>query len=88
MKEYAPIVGMCLLEVHEKQEEAIKTICNCQVPSHVMLVEYSKLKVKLEHLPIQEKKELWDYAYQMLPTKTSQDRLKVCKIIHTIGQLL
>lgn len=88
MKEYLPIVGMCLLEVHEKKEDAIKTICNCKVPSHVMLVEYGKLKVKLEDLPKDEKKELWDYAYQMFHTKTSQERLNVCKIIHAIGQLL
>jgi len=88
MKEYAPIVGMCLLEVHEKKEAAIKTICNCKVPSDVMLVEYRKLKIKLEDLPTEQKKELWDYAYELFPNRTSQERLNVCKIIHVIGQLL
>lgn len=88
MREYAPIIEMCLLQVHEKKEDAIKTICNCAVPSHVMLVEYSKLKIKLEDLPVEEKKQLWDYAYELYPTKTSQERLNVCKIIHVIGQLL
>ena len=88
MKEYAPIIEMCLLQVYEKKEDAIKTICNCKIPSHVMLVEYSKLKVKLEDLPTEQKKELWDYAYRLYPNKTSQERLNVCKIIHTIGTLL
>ena len=88
MKEFAPIVEMCLLLVYDQKPDAIKTICSCSIPSHVMLVEYGKLKYKLEDMPVDEKKELWDYAYQLFPTKTSQERLNVCKIIHTIGTLI
>ncbi len=88
MKEFAPIIEMCLLEVHEKGEAAIKTICNCKVPSDVMLIEYRKLKTKIEDLPKEEKEEMWKVVYEWSPNKSKEERLNVCRIIHTIGTLL
>lgn len=88
MNEYKPIVGMCLLEVFEKGEASIKTICNCVVPTNVMLVEYSKLKIKLEDIPPEEKQKMWEEVYEMFPNKTKEERVVICKIIHTIGSLL
>ena len=88
MKEFASIIGMCLLEVHEKGEAAIKTICNCKVPSDVMLMEYRKLKTKIEDLPTEEKEEMWKVVYEWFPNKSKEERLNVCRIIHTIGILL
>lgn len=88
MKEYKELVGMILMEVFQRGEDAIVTVCNCAVPSHVMLVEYLKLPRKLEDLPSEQKNELWEHAYKLFPTKNSEQRLKVCKIIHTIGELL
>lgn len=88
MKEYAPIVEMCLLEIFEKGEAAIKTICNCDVPSHVMLVEYEKLSTRIEDIPPDEKEKMWKEVYEMFPKKTKEERIKVCKIIHCIPELL
>lgn len=88
MKELQSIVGMCLLEVYEKGEAAIKTICNCTVPSEVMLLEYKKLEIKIEDLPTDEKETMWKEVYEMFPNKTKEERLIACKIIHTIGALL
>ena len=88
MKEYAPIIEMCLLAVYEKQESAILTICNCAIPSYVMLVEYSKLKERLEDCSEEEKMELWTFANTNFPDKTKQQKIDVCKIVLTIGRLL
>lgn len=88
MKEYAPIIGMCLLAVHEQGESGIKTICSCKIPSDIMLSEYRRLKLNIEDLPVDEKKEMWNVAYEMFPYKTKEERINVCKIIHTIGTLI
>lgn len=88
MKDYAPIVEMCLLAVYEKGVDAIKTICNCNIPSYVMLTEYLKLKIKIEDLDTEEKEKMWKEVYEMFPSKTKEERLKACKIIHTIATLL
>ena len=79
---------MCLLAVHEKGEDAIKTICNCKIPSEVMLSEYRKLKTSIEDLTVEEKNEMWKVAYEWFPNKSKEERLNVCRIIHTIGTLL
>ena len=88
MKEFASIIEMCLLAVHEKGEEAIKTICNCKVPSDVMLGEYKKLKIKIEDLPVEEKNEMWKVAYEWFPNKSKEEKINVCRILHTAGMLL
>lgn len=88
MKEFASIIEMCLLAVYEKGEDAIKTICNCKVPSDVMMGEYRKLKIKIDDLPKEEKEEMWQVAYQWFPNKSKEERLNVCKIIHTTATLL
>lgn len=86
--DYSPIIEMCLLAVHEKQESAVITICNCSIPSQVMLAEYGRLKFSLENLDENEKKELWDFANTNFPDKTKQQKIDVCKIVLTIGRLL
>lgn len=88
MKEYAPIIEMCLLAVLEKGEVAIKTICNCNIPSHVMLVEYKKLSMKIEDISLYEKEKMWGEVYEMFHQKSKEERIKVCKIIHCISELL
>lgn len=88
MTYYAPIIEMCLLEVHQKGEAAIKTICNCKIPSDVMLFEYRRLNLKLEDLSAEEKKEMWEFACAAFPDKSKEEKINVCKIIHTIGAIL
>lgn len=88
MKEYKELVGVYLLEVYNRQEDGLKTIINCSVPSHIMLVEYSKLERKLEDLSVDEKNQLWQFANENYPSKTKEEKIKVCKIVHAVGSLL
>lgn len=88
MKDLKSIVGMCLMEVHEKGEEAVKIICNCSIPSRVMLIEYDRLETKLDDLPTDEKEAMWQHVHKTFPYKNQIERLNVCKIIHTIATLL
>ena len=87
MKEYVSIVEMCLRWVSEKGEDAFLTICNCSIPSYVILLEHNKLENKLESLPQQEKQAMWEYVHERFPTKTKEERINCCKIIHCIGEL-
>jgi hypothetical protein len=88
VKEFKSIVGMCLLAVHEKGEDAIRMICNCHIPSTILLMEYNKLEKKLEDLDDEQKDSMWNEVYKMFPHRDQTERLRVCKIIHTIGELL
>ena len=87
MKEFDTIIEMCLLEVHEKGEVAIKTICNCVIPSHVMIIEYKKLS-PIEELPDHDKKELKKYVIETLKGKTKEELVNCAKIVYTIGTLI
>lgn len=68
-------------------EQAIKTICNCSVPSQIILMSYKKLP-PIENLSEKEKKELKQFVIETFPEKTIQEKLNCCKIIYTIGTLL
>lgn len=68
-------------------EPAIVTICNCKVPSDVVLIAYKKLP-PIENLSDKEKKDLKQYVIDLFPEKTIQEKLDCCKIIYTIGTLL
>jgi hypothetical protein len=68
-------------------ESAIKVICNCKVPSDVILMAYKKLS-PIELMPENDKKELKKYVIELFPEKTTKDKLNCCKIIYTIGTLL
>lgn len=88
MKDYAPLVEMCLLLVFEKRDEGVKIIYNCAIPRHIMLVEYSKLEQKLEDLPHEEKVQMWEEVHQLFPHLPSKEREIICKITHTASKLL
>ena len=68
-------------------EKAIPVICNCKIPSDIVLMAYKKLP-PIEDLPEREKKELKQYVIETFPEKTVQEKLNCCKIIYTIGTLL
>jgi len=68
-------------------EPALVTICNCKVPSDVVLAEYKKLD-PIEKLPAKEKNELWEYAKEKYPNGDKETRLRLIKITYTIGNLI
>lgn len=88
MKEYAEIISMCLLHVIENGELGLKTILNCKVPSDVMLSEYRRLAFRIEDVSEDEKKELWEYANSNFPDRTKEEKINICKIVKTIGNLV
>lgn len=87
MKEYDSLVELALGFVREHGEDALKLICESSVLSHVILFKYWFIEKKLESLPPEEKNTLWEYVYEKFPTRTKEQRLNYCKIIHCIGEL-
>lgn len=76
------------LEYFQQQgESALVTICNCKVPSDIILSEYKKLN-PIENLTTEEKNELWEYAKQMYPNGDKETRLRFTRITYTVGNLL
>lgn len=84
---YQALVSYYLKGFQERGENALQSICNCVVPSHVILVEYRKLP-PIEKLPEKEKKDLWEYSKEMYPKGDKETRLRFIKIVYTIGTLL
>lgn len=68
-------------------EVALVTICNCKVPSDVILSEYKKLP-PIENLPTKEKNDLWEYAKEKYPDGDQETRLRFIRITYTIGTLV
>jgi hypothetical protein len=87
MKEFAPLITEYLRGFQEKGEPFLKTICNCKVPSEIILSEYRKLP-PIERMPEKDKKELKRYVIDAFPYKTIVEKLDCAKIVYTIGTLL
>lgn len=68
-------------------EPTLVTICNCKVPSDIVLSEYKKL-IPIENLPTKEKNELWEYAKEKYPNGDKETRLRFIRITYTIGTLV
>lgn len=84
---FAPLLSYYLNRVLEKGDDALKAICNTKVPSDIILMNYSKVE-PLENRPQQEKIELWKYVVESFPEKTKEEKIRCCKVIHTIGNLI
>ena len=81
------LLNMYLAEFQNKGEVVLKTICNCTVPSNVVLSHYKKL-VPIEDLPEKDKNELWLYAKEIYPDGDKETRIRFTKIVYTIGNLI
>ena len=79
---------MLIEKVRINGEETMLAICNCSLPSTVVLSEYEKLEKKFDNLPKDEIEAMWEYVGSRFPDKTREQKINVCKIIHTIGELL
>jgi len=68
-------------------QQALITLCNCKVPSDILLIEYKKLP-PIEDLSVDEKNQYWEYAKEIYPTGDTETRLRLIKITYVIGTLL
>lgn len=87
MKELARLVPVYLEHFHKEGEKSLPFFIKSSVPSLVFLIEYKKLP-PIETLPEKEKNDLWEYAKEIYPEGTQEERLKAVKIVYTIGTLL
>lgn len=82
-----PLLDYYLGYFQASGEPALKKICNCKVPSDIVLQAYKQL-IPIEALPEKEKIELWEYAKQMYPDGDQETRLRFTRITYTIGTLV
>ncbi len=68
-------------------ESALKTICNCIVPSKIILDQYRKLP-PIETMGEKEKIEMKQYVIENWPHKSTEEKVEICKVVYTIGNLL
>jgi hypothetical protein len=85
---YNSIIHDVLLKVYENGEKGVIACCNCDVPSKIILWQYKRLNLSIEDLPKEQKQELWEFASINFINKTKEQKLNICKILHTIGTLL
>lgn len=67
-------------------EKYLFAVPNCQVLRNCCLVLYRK-SVPLEDLPIEEKRQLWEYV-KSKATGTKEELIEVTKIIYVISKYL
>ncbi len=78
------LIDYYLSEFHKNGESAVKTLCNIRVAKIVFLDAYKRLPP----IPEEEVVELLQYANEMYPEKTEEDKIDITKIVYTIGNLL
>lgn len=84
---FPTLVSYFLRKFNDEGENALQSICNCKVPSEVVLMEYKKLK-PIENLSKAEKLDLWEYAKEKYPNGDEETRIRFTKIVYTIGNLI
>lgn len=87
MSLYNQLIEMCLFEALNRGDDGLGTICNCDIPSHVMMVCYSKIP-PIESLATENRQQMWDFVNERFPAKTKEEKIKCCKIIYTVSVLL
>ena len=84
---FAELLSYYLRYFTQYGEPSVKTICNCVVPSKIILEEYRKLP-PIEKMGEKEKQELKEYVMELFPEKTIEEKVIAAKVIYTIGSLL
>lgn len=85
--DFNPIMAHYLNSFEMKGEVILKSICNCVVPSQIVMSYYPNV-MPIEQLPDEKKRDLKKTVIAMFPEKTPQELIQCCKIIHTMGILL
>lgn len=88
--DFEPLMAKYLNGFEMNGEPVLKALINCDVPSRIVLMRYERFSEsnKIESLPSDKKRELWEYAKELLPNGTNDQRIKAAKIVFTIGSLL
>jgi hypothetical protein len=76
-----------LSQFHERGEQAVIDICNLDVPSQIVLMEYTKLP-PIETMSEDHKKEMKQYIIETFPDKSVEQKVKCAKIFYTVGTML
>ena len=84
---FKELIKFYLSEFNRLGEPALIAICNCKIPTEILLSEY-KRQEPLESMPEKERKEMWEYVCQAFPDKTKSEKIICAKVIHTIGSLI
>lgn len=87
MKIHEPLFSLYLSFFSNHGESALKAICNCSIPSQVVLLKYKSLP-PIETLPDEEKKKLKEYVIELFPEKTIEEKINCCRIVYTVGSFL
>lgn len=69
---------------HQYGEPILIALCNCKVPSDIILAKYETIKPITDESMV----ELMKYAKEKYPNGDEETRLRFVKITHTIGTLL
>lgn len=87
---FEPLMAKYLNEFTIKGEPVLQALINCDVPSRIVLMRYDRFpkEQKIESLSQQQKNELWAYAKELSPNGSSEQRIRIAKIVYTIGTLL
>lgn len=78
------LIDYYLSEFHKHGESAVKSLCNIRVAQIVFLDAYKRLPP----IPEEEVAELMEYANEIYPDKTEEQKSDISKIVYTIGNLL
>lgn len=81
------LLDMYLGMFQARGEPVLIAICNCSVPSQVVLQAYKKLP-PIETMPEKEKAEMKKFINQTFPDKTVEQKVEAAKIFYTIGTIL
>lgn len=84
---FKELIAYYLQYFQEHGEPALATICNCDVPTKILLSAYQKLE-PIESRPENEKRETWEYIKSIFPDHPKEEQIKFTKVIYTIGNLL
>lgn len=84
---FKELLAYYLTYFQQHGEAALKTICNCVVPSKIILEAYKKLP-PIESMAEKEKTEMKKYVIENFPDRTKEQQVEICKIVYTIGTLL
>lgn len=69
-------------------EDGLIALCNCDVPSKIILFDYERLEKKLDQLPRDEIEAMWEYVGANFPNKSREEKINASKIIHWVGERL
>lgn len=96
MEENKPIAGwpfaslienVYLPHFHKEGEKAIKHFLNSSIATRSFMSAYKQI-LPIEEMSEKDKLELKRFVNELIPDKTTEEKLIACKLIHALGTLL